>query len=359
MAGYAGVGKSVLVNEIHKSIAHRRGNFISGKFDQLSRAAPYAPIARAFRDLLRQILAESAAVRDEWKLALSEALGTNAQLMIEMIPELEQLIGPQPPVQVLGPTESQNRFTLVFQNFLRVFTSAEHPLVMFMDDLHWADPASLKLLQSLVLDPDGGYLLLIGAYRDNEVDAGHPLVLALEELRKQGATVGMITLKPLELADVNQLVADALATDREHASALGALVHDRTHGNPFFITQLLQTLHQDGHLRFESKAGAWAWDAAAVKGALSTDDVAEFMLARFRKLDAQAQTILQTAACIGHQFGLRTLSTVCERSASAVAEQVWPALREGLVLPLDAEYRFVHTAGGGEAMQLTTRAFTP
>lgn len=349
VAGYAGVGKSVLVNEIHKSLARGRGRFLSGKFDQLSRTTPYAPIAQAFRELTRQILGESTDLRESWKAAVVDTLGPNAQLVIDLIPELEQLIGPQPPAQALGPTESQNRFTLVFQNFLRVFTRADHPLVLFLDDLQWADPASLKLLQSLTTDPDGGHLLLIGAYRDNEVDAGHPLTLALEELRNTKATVSTITLKPLEAGDVNQLLADALASDRERVRPVATLVHDRTHGNPFFITQLLVTLHQDGHIKFDPRAGGWTWELSTLRGAFSSEDVVELMLARFRRLTPETQRTLQLAACIGHQFNLKTLAMICERSTASVAESLWPALREGLVLPLDAEYRFVHTAGEGAA----------
>lgn len=346
VAGYAGVGKSVLVNEIHKSLARGRGRFLSGKFDQLSRTTPYAPIAQAFRELTRQILGESSELREKWRARVVETLGPNGQLVVDLIPELEQLIGAQQPVQALGPTESQNRFTLVFQNFLRVFTRSDHPLVLFLDDLQWADPASLKLLQSLTTDPDGGHLLLIGAYRDNEVEAGHPLTLALEELRNTKATVSSITLKPLEPADVNQLLADALVSDGERVRPLSTLVHDRTHGNPFFITQLLVTLHHDGHLKFDARAGVWTWEVDALRGAMSSENVVELMMARFRRLPAETQRTLQLAACIGHEFDLKTLATICERPTGSVAQSLWPALREGLVLPLDAEYRFVHTASG-------------
>ncbi|MEZ4221573.1 MAG: AAA family ATPase [Polyangiaceae bacterium] len=343
VAGYAGVGKSVLVNEIHKSLARGRGRLLAGKFDQLSRTTPYAPVAHAFRDLTRQLLAETSEQRERWASAVLAALGPNAQLMIDLIPDLELLIGPQPPVRVLGPTESQNRFTLVFQNFLRVFTRREHPLVLFLDDLQWADPASLKLLQSLVVDPDGGHLLLIGAYRDNEVDAGHPLTLALDELRNGQATVSTLTLTPLEPGDVNQFLADALVTTRERAEPLSLLIHERTAGNPFYITQLLVTLHQDGHLKFDPGLGGFNWDLASLRKSLSSESVVDLMLSRFRRFSPDTRRALQLAACIGHEFDLKSLATISELSAQATADLLWPALREGLILPLDAEYRFVHT----------------
>ncbi|MEJ7733292.1 MAG: AAA family ATPase [Polyangiaceae bacterium] len=354
VTGYAGVGKSVLVNEIHKALADKSGHFLSGKFDQLSRSVPYAPLVHAFRDLLRHVLAEPDTVREAQKAKLSTALGANASVLCEMLPELEQLLGPQPPVQPLGPTESQNRFTLVFQNFLRVFATAEHPLVLFLDDLQWSDPGSLKLLQVLLTDPESGYLLVVGAYRDNEVDTGHSLALALEEIKKTGAKVDVITLSPLSSSDVEQLIADALACDRSRSAPIAEHVYQRTQGNPFFVTQALSTLHREGQLRFDVASGAWQWDVAAVVAALSTDDVLDFMIARVERLEPRTRRALQLAACIGHRFRLRTLAAISEQSPGAVAEALWPSLREGLVLPLDTEYRFVHSrhvgghAGGHE-----------
>lgn len=353
VTGYAGVGKSVLVNEIHKALADKSGHFVAGKFDQLSRSVPYAPLVHAFRDLLRHVLAEPEAVREAQKARLAAALGANANVLCEMLPELEQLLGSQPPVQPLGPTESQNRFTLVFQNFLRVFATAEHPLVLFLDDLQWSDTASLKLLQVLLTDPESGYLLIVGAYRDNEVDQSHALALALEEIKKTGAKVDVITLSPLSNLDVEQLVADALACDRSRSGPISEHVFQRTQGNPFFVTQALSTLHREGHLRFDVTQGAWQWDVAGVMSALATDDVVDFMVSRIERLEPRTRRALQLASCIGHRFRLRTLANISEQSPGAVADALWPALREGLVLPLDSEYRFVHFAhvggSGGDA----------
>ncbi|GAA6620481.1 hypothetical protein NUACC26_062970 [Scytonema sp. NUACC26] len=249
VSGYSGIGKSSVVNEVNKPITRQRGYFISGKFDQFKRNIPYAPLIQAFSSLSRQLLTESATQVYEWRNKILAAVGANGQVIIDVIPEVELIIGPQPEVPQLGLTESQHRFNHIFLEFIKVFTLKEHPLVIFLDDLQWADSATLKLMQLLMTDSDSKYLLLIGAYRDNEVSPTHPLIQIIEELEKTGTIVRNIVLQPLNLTDVNQLVSDIL-NDSDRIQSLAELIYNKTGENPFFLTQLLQVLYQENLLLF-------------------------------------------------------------------------------------------------------------
>ncbi len=351
VAGFSGVGKSALVQEVHKSIVRQRGYFISGKFDQFKRNIPFASLVQAFQDLIRQLLSESQAQIANWKTKLLEALGVDSQVMIDVIPEIELIIGKQPPVTALSPTASQNRFNLLFQKFIRVFTQANHPLVIFLDDLQWADNASLKLLELLMSAPDTRYLLLIGSYRDNEVNPVHPLMMTLEEIRKTNATVNQIVLKPLDLTNLNRLIADALHCIPERSKPLAELVLSKTTGNPFFTNQFLKSLYQEEVLKFtppnpslvrggEEERGGWQWDIAKARAMTAADNVVEFMADKLQKLEKNTQDVLQLAACIGNQFDLATLAVVHEKSVGETAADLWPSLQEGLILPLSDTYKF-------------------
>ncbi|WP_080681983.1 ATP-binding protein [Sorangium cellulosum] len=350
ISGHAGTGKSAVASELHRAIAGHGARFISGKFDQLHRSVPYASLAQALRDLVRHLLTERGEALSRLRRKLATTLGQSGQVLVDLLPELELIIGPQPPVPELGAAESQNRLNLVFQSFLRVFATADHPLVLFLDDLQWADLASLRLLTLLLSDPERGHLLVLGAYRDDEVDAGHPLSAARAELRKAGASMVEITLAPLRPADVHQLLADALGCGPERSAALAALVLDKTQGNPFFINQFLVSLHKDHLIAFDPQSGAFSWDLDRIGRAGITDNVVDFMAKKLRRLSPSAQRVLTLAACIGHKFDLGTLALVDERPPEATAADLREALREGVVLPLDAEHRYVHAAPdhGGE-----------
>ncbi|MBW4682893.1 MAG: AAA family ATPase [Microcoleus vaginatus WJT46-NPBG5] len=340
VAGYSGIGKSALVNEVHKPIVRQRGYFISGKFDQFKRNIPFASLIEAFRDLMRQLLTENQLKITTWKESLAQALGENGQVIIEVIPEVELLIGRQPPVAELGAIESQNRFNLVFQNFIRVFTQAEHPLVLFLDDLQWADSASLKLIQLLMSDPDTKYLFLIGAYRDNEVNSVHPLILTLDEIKKTGATVNQIILQAIGKNDLTRLIADALSCLEERAEPLSQLVFQKTEGNPFFATQFLKSLYEDGLLEYDLTFDYWQCDIAKIRALTVSDNVVEFMASQLQKLPVKAQEVLKLAACIGHKFDLETLSIVQEKSQIETATDLWKPLQSSLILPLTEVYKF-------------------
>ncbi|MBD2744551.1 ATP-binding sensor histidine kinase [Coleofasciculus sp. FACHB-1120] len=340
VAGFSGIGKTAVVNEVHKPIVQQRGYFIKGKFDQFNRNIPFAAFVQAFRDLMGQLLSETDEQLERWKAKILSALGENGQVIIQVIPELERIIGQQPPVAEQVGNASQNRFNLLFPKFIQVFTTQDHPLVIFLDDLQWADSASLKLMQLLMSDTHAGYLLLIGAYRDNEVSPAHPLMLTLDEVRSSGAVVNTITLKPLIQNDLNYLVADTLSCSQEIAAPLTELVYQKTQGNPFFATQFLKALHEEGWITFNTEIGYWQCDIAQIRALALTDDVVEFMAHQLQKLPASAQTVLKLAACIGNKFDLATLAIVDEKSQAETASDLWKALQEGLVLPTSEVYKF-------------------
>ncbi|MEH1999428.1 MAG: AAA family ATPase [Nostoc sp.] len=343
VAGFSGIGKTVVVNEVHKPIVRQRGYFIKGKFDQFQRNIPFSALVQTFRDLMGQLLTESDSQIQQWKSKILEAVGENGQVIIEVIPELSRIIGQQPLAPELSGNTAQIRFNLLFQKFTKIFTSAEHPLVMFLDDLQWADSASLKLMQLLMADT--GHLLLIGAYRDNEVKTAHPLMLTLNEIEKTQVTINTITLAPLSHGEMNQLVADTLKCSENLALPLSLLVSQKTQGNPFFATQFLKALHQDGLIQFNFESACWQCDIAQVSQQAVTDDVVAFMSFQLQRLPQSTQNILQLAACIGNQFDLATLAIISESSEIETAADLWKALEEGLLLPTDDIYKFFQHSG--------------
>ena len=339
VSGYSGIGKTSVVNEVHKPIVAKRGYFISGKFDQFKRNIPYAALIQAFQELIRQLLTESSEKIAIWKEKLQEALGSNGRVIMDVIPEVNLIIGQQPDVATLGPIESQNRFNRVFQQFLLVFTKPEHPLVIFLDDLQWADLASLKLLELLIANSNSQYLLLIGAYRDNEVSPTHPTMLAIKEIQKNGAIVNSVDLQSLKNDSVTQLVCDTL--DRtQKAHNLAELIFKKTQGNPFFITQFFKTLHLEKQLIFDFAEGCWKWDIKEIQTLGITDsNVVELVVANIQRLPESAQETLKLAACIGNQFTLDILAIVSEETPSSTANKLWSALQMGLILPLSNDYK--------------------
>ncbi|OKH45974.1 hypothetical protein NIES2101_25745 [Calothrix sp. HK-06] len=342
VAGSSGIGKTAVVNEVHKPIVAQRGYFIKGKYDQFQRNIPLFAFVQAFQDLMGQLLSESDEQLKQWKHQIISAVGENGQVLIEVIPELERIIGEQPPVPYLSASSVQNRFNLLFQKFTQVFCSPEHPLVIFLDDLQWADATSLKLLQLLM--SDAKHLLIIGAYRNNEVSSTHPFILAVDEIQKKGATIGTITLQPLGRKDVNQLITDTLNCNQDISRPLEELVYQKTQGNPFFASQFIKALHADGLITFNCKNWCWQCDMARVRVSALTDDIVEFMARQLQKLPAETQHILKFAACIGAQFDLMTLATVLEKSLATTAAQLWKGLLEGFVIPKSETYKFFQSS---------------
>ena len=278
VSGYSGIGKSSVVNELHKVLLPPRALFAAGKFDQYKRDIPYSTLAQAFQSLVRPLLAKSDIELADWREALREALGPNGQLMVDLVPELRLIIGEQAPVPELPPQDAQRRFQLVLRRFFAVFARADHPLALFLDDLQWLDAATLDLLEDLLTHPDVRHVLLIGAYRDNEVTAGHPLLGTLDRIRSAGAAVHEIVLAPLTHEHVGHLVADALYSDQDSAAPLAELVHQKTAGNPFFVIQFLSALVEEGLITFDHGAARWSWDLARIHAKGYTDNVVDLMV---------------------------------------------------------------------------------
>jgi predicted ATPase/signal transduction histidine kinase len=338
VAGFSGIGKTAVVNEVHKPITRQQGYFIKGKFDQFNRNIPLSAFVQTLRDLMGQLLSESEMQLQTWKTKILEAVGDNGQVLIEAIPELELIIGKQPPAPELSGTAVQNRFNLLFSKFIAVFTTKEHPLVIFLDDLQWADSASLQLIKLLM--QDNNYLLILGAYRDNEVKATHPVILMVAELKQAQKTVNTIILSPLGLSDANQLIADTLNCITERAYPLTELIFRKTQGNPFFLTQFLKALHEAEQITFNPEQGYWECNIAQINELSLTDDVVDFMAAQLQKLPTETQESLKLAACIGNQFDLTTLAIICEKSQAHTAMALWKALQEGLIVPQNQMYKF-------------------
>ncbi len=348
VSGYSGIGKSALIQEIYKPITKRQGYFISGKFDQFQRNIPYSAVVSAFSNLVRQLLSETEASLAQWRDKLVAAFGANGQVIIDVIPEVELIVGKQPEVPELAAAEAQNRFNLVFQNFIRVFTQLEHPLVMFIDDLQWADVASLKLIKLLMTAHDSQYLFFIGAYRDNEVNTVHPLMLTVNEIREAGGRIEQIFLSTLDLSNVNQLISDTLKCPSDQAIHLAELVLLKTNGNPFFLQEFLKSLYAEKLIKFDfspfSKGGSqgrWQWDLNQIKAQGITDNVVELMASKIQKLSASTQQVLQLAAAIGNQFDLQTLAIVYEKSQREIAADLQEALAINLILPLSDAYKSI------------------
>lgn len=342
VAGYSGIGKTSLVNEVHKGLTRQKGRYISGKHDQFQRDIPFSAFIQAFRQLTNQILSEPEARVVQWRTALLEALGNNAQVMVDVIPELELLLGGQPPVPELGPSEAQNRFILCIQRFIGVFARREHPLVIFLDDLQWADTPSLQLLWTLASQALTPYLLLLGAYRDNEVFPGHPLLLTVKRLLDSGVAVRTVSLTPLCNADLRLLTADTLRRAPDEVGELTRLIEEKTGGNPFFVSQMLKELHVRGVFRLAPETGGWVWDMAGIRAMELTDNVVDLMAGRIGRMDSQTRQALTLAACIGNRFELSVLAAVREQSVAETSESLWEALRTGLLLPAGSTFRFLH-----------------
>lgn len=346
VSGHSGIGKTALVNEINKPIVRERGFMIQGKFDQLQRNTSYSALARAFRGLIRQLMTESSARLEAWRTSLIEALAGNGQLIIEFVPELEGIIGKQPAVAALSAAEAQNRFQLVFLNFIKVFAREGHPLTIFLDDMQWSDAPTLNLLQRLFASRDLSHLLIICAYRSNEVDAGHPFRLAIHEIEKSHPVLD-VELGTLDQASVTHLVADTLRTSAEEVKPFAEHLFQKTEGNPFFVNELLKSLHEEKAITFDVGSGRWKCDMARVLQCGLSSNVVEFVVSRLRKLEPEAQQLLQLAACIGNTFDLRTLAVISEHSSREAGLALLEALKHNILVPLDANYRYF--AEGDEA----------
>jgi histidine kinase len=335
VAGYSGIGKTRLINEIHKPIADRSGYFCSGKFDQFNRDIPYSAIGQAFGSLIRQFLGESNEQINQWKETILHALQGSGQVLTDIIPELEMLLGKQPQLLKLGPVETKTRLFNTFENFLQTLGSEKHPLVIFIDDLQWADSGSFDLVHNILTGPAARNVLLIGAYRDNEVSSTHLLMRTLDRVHESDpGKVHTIFLKELDKAQVNRLVADTLRLDPESTTELSALIYNKTHGNPFFIRQFIQKLNEDNLIFFDPPSAIWQWNQGGISKMNVTDNVVDLLVSKLRKLSPEAQELLRLASCIGNNFDIETLSIVSEKNESETAFILWDAVQEGFINPI-------------------------
>ncbi len=351
VAGYSGVGKSALVREVHRPMTARHGYFAFGKFDQYQQNIPYSALSQAFNEFCHYLLSENRDQLAQWQEHILTAVGNNGQVLIDIIPALALVIGAQQAVPPVGPTEAQNRFMLVFQNFVKAISQKEHPLVMFIDDWQWADSASLNVLKMLLTDPDLHYFLLIGAYRDNEVDASHPFAMTLEALQKQQAVINTLKLDNLSYQEVNALIVDALHGDSASVASLTTLVYDKTLGNAFFTTEFLKALYEEELLDFDFDSQAWYWDLDQIRLKGMSNNVVELMVDKIQKFPLETQTVLTLAACVGSQFDLQILSLIHKHSAKSTLEALWQGVVEGLILPLDEHYKLVEAETNSLAKQ--------
>jgi predicted ATPase/class 3 adenylate cyclase/GAF domain-containing protein len=347
VSGYSGIGKTSLVHELGKPIISKKGYLIDGKFEQFRQNAPYAALASAFRDLTRQILGEPQKQLDIWNERISKALGSSAHLITELIPELELIIGKQPPVPDLLPAEAQNRFQLLFVNFVKVFANEEHPLVIFLDDLQWSDIPTLNLLNRLVTSHELSHLLLIGAYRDNEVETAHPLSLTISDIQAK-RNVEQLFLKPLDLAATEALTRETLLCNDDRTAGLSRIIFEKSAGNPFFTIELLKNLKERDIIFFDASRGCWDWDLAGAKNADYSDNVIGILVANQSRLDPDTQEVLQLAACIGNSFDLKTLSIIHGTSMESTASSLLEALKQNMIAPASESYRLVGLTDGNE-----------
>jgi PAS domain S-box-containing protein len=342
VSGYSGIGKSSVVNELHKALVPPRGLFASGKFDQYKRDVPYATLAHAFQSLIRPLLSKSEEELSRWCDALHKALDPNGLLIVDLVPELKLIIGEQPPVPELLPQDVQGRFQLVFRRFISVFARPEHPLVLFLDDLQWLDAATRDLMEDLLTRTDVKHLMLIGAYRANEVSPSHPLMRKLEAMRQAGAILQDIVLAPLSREDLGRLLADTLHCEPERASPLAQLIHDKTGGNPFFAIQFISSLAEEGLLTFDHSDGRWSWDLNRIHAKGYTDNVVDLMVGKLIRLPAETQKALQLFACLGNSAEFALLEMVSQDSNEEMHGRLWDAVRAGLIFRSEDSYRFLH-----------------
>lgn len=339
VTGLPGIGKTSLVNEIHKSIVNKKGYFIAGKFDQYKANIPFVAFRHAFSDLIKYLISESKEKLRQIREDLVKGLGLNASILTELMPEFELILGKQKAAYELNPSESQNRFFFTLRDFIKVFASASHPLIIFLDDLQWCDDVSLRLIKEL-LAKEIPYLFLIGAYRSNEITDAHPLMLTLEEIRKV-KIINNISLQPLSEANVNQLIADAMLVKPARSKELTNLIFKRTAGNPFYIDEILKTIYREGLINFNYSTGQWEWDLTAIASLNISDNVVQFMTERLKELPVPCIEMLKLAACIGNQFRLRILKKITGKIASEIAVTVWPAIENELIIPLNEDYKLI------------------
>jgi predicted ATPase/signal transduction histidine kinase len=335
LAGYPGIGKSSIVHEIHRPLLERKSFFISGKYDQYKANIPYSAILEAFQDLIQQILTENDDVIAMWRERLKMALGNNVGVITEVVPELKFIIGERAAAQEFDSQETQNRFNFFFQRFISLYATPDTPLVIFLDDLQWIDPASLQLIELVMTRLKTKGLLLIGAYRNNEVTSLHPLLTFVQRINRSGGQITTIEILPLSMKSVHQIIADSLHLSLEKTQSLCTIVYNKTHGNPFFINQFLTYLYEEKLLHVDPKEGIWTWDPERIQALDVSDNVVDLLIAKLQKCSVETQEILEVAACIGSHFDPHLLAKITDKPLKYVMTHLMEAIKEGFILPSD------------------------
>ncbi len=354
VSGRPGIGKSALIKEIHKPVVAKRGFFVIGKYEQYRKDVPYSAIIQAFQGLIRQLLSQSDEKIEQWKEKLLSALGSNGRVISDVISDIELIIGPQPDLPVMGPEESRNRFVLVFEKFISVFSQADHPLVLFLDDLQRADFASLEMIKNIVVSDEIFHLFVIGAYRSNEVEKDHPLEVTLREIQAQHVTLNTINVGPLECDHVSRLIQDHLKGPSNKSKALGNLVYKKTGGNPFFVNQFLKNLYDHGMIQLDSKA-TWQWDTQKISDMQVTDNLVDLLVEKINNLQEKTRETLKICACIGNRFNLEIIASLQDRTVDDILEDLKEAIQEGLIDGTETLYFYHHDRIQEAAYSLLTQ----
>ena len=341
ISGYSGVGKSALVRELHKPIVQQNGYFTFGKFEQFKRNVPYSALVRCLSELIRQILTKSTPQIEVWKHKILKAVGDNGRVLSDLVPEIELIIGTPPALTALSGSESQNRFNTVLKNFFQLFADRQHPLVIFLDDLQWVDSSSLKFIEDLVKPPKISYLMLVLTDRANEVREGHSFIFTLDKIERSGIQVNRIYLENIKINHIKNILADTFKVPIDRVRSFASLVFEKTQGNPFFINQFLDALYRERILCFDTHLGEWQWDIQEIQKINISDNVVDLNIHKLKSFSIETQNILMLASCIGNQFDLKMLSIVNQRSMSETAMQLWEALQEGIIIPLNNNYKML------------------
>jgi predicted ATPase/signal transduction histidine kinase/tRNA A-37 threonylcarbamoyl transferase component Bud32 len=350
IGGYSGIGKTSLVNELHKPIAQEQGMFISGKYDQYNRNIPYSAFFQAVDQFCRYILAEPEIEIERWKKRILETLGSKASLIIEVVPRLELIVGEQPVIKDLSPLEKQVMFKIALKNWLLAISSTEHPVVLFMDDVQWADMASLDLFENIFLDSAIKGLLFIGAYRNNEVNASHPLVRSIEKIKKKNGVIEFIQLGNLDNQAVGQMISEMVYRPEEEVVHLAKAVFERTLGNPFYTIEFLKHCNEENLLSYDQSEMQWNWNETGIRSSKISDNVADYLIGKIATLPAATQELVTLAACIGNHFNIRELSALAGKDAGEIEEWLKPAIYEEMIYvsgkiedaPSELQFRFCH-----------------
>jgi predicted ATPase len=354
VSGYSGIGKSALVHETQRKLVAKRGYFTAGKYDQFAVDRPLSAGVQAHRELVRQILTEPPEALQVWAEKLRAALGVNGQLMIDIIPELEHVIGLQPAVLELPPLEAKARFETTVLKFFLAFAAVEHPLVYFLDDLQWMDAASLVLFERSLVGEGKNYFLRIGAYRDNEVGPDHPLMRMIEKLRDRGVRITHIQLQPLGLDHLVDLLTDTLFCERVKVEPLAALILEKTGGNPFFVNRFLKDLHERELIYLDEREETWKWDDASIRALAVSDNVVDLLVTKIKRYAEEVQELLSLASCLGNSFQLAALAAIANLSHIAVAAELWQLVQEGLLIPTGTAHRYYRSTQSESTSTLFT-----